>query len=192
MYSDESALLMTAFLSDFTDLYRFERVQFADPVSAVGFPRRSGSGTAFMLQTGISVSAKADEETREGAWQFVRRILAPEYQDCVSEFPVRNDSLRKLAEHDMEHDPDRVNYGIVTMGMMSVSSAAGDIGEPSEEDVGRVMDIIASADHILRDDMTVNEIIAEEAAGYYSGSKTVEETAELVSMRIRLYLTEQA
>ncbi len=192
MYSDESALLMTAYLSDFTDLYRFERAQFADPVSAVGFPRQSGSGTAFMLQTGISVSAKADEKTREGAWQFVKRLLAPDYQNCVSEFPVRNDSLKKLAERDMEHDPKRVNYGIVTMGTMSLSSAVSDIGEPNEEDVQRVMDIIASADCILREDMTVNDIIAEEAAEFYNGSKTAEETAELVRMRIRLYLTEQA
>ncbi|MDE6593018.1 MAG: extracellular solute-binding protein, partial [Oscillospiraceae bacterium] len=192
MFSDESALLMTAYLSDFTDLYRFERVQFADSVSAVGFPRKSGSGTAFVIQTGISVSAKADEKTREGAWQFVRKLLAPEYQDCVSEFPVRNDSLQKLAERDMKHDPDRANYGIVVMGGMALSSAVGDIGEPNEEDVQSVMDIIASADNILREDRTINDILAEEAANYYSGSKTAEETAELIQMRIRLYLTEQA
>ena len=110
----------------------------------------------------------------------------------MSEFPVRNDSLQKLAEKDMEHDPNRVNYGIVTMGMVSVSAGIADIGEPAEEDVKRVMDIIASADNILREDMTVNDILAEEAAGFYSGSKTAEETAELVQMRIRLYLTEQA
>lgn len=191
MYSDESALLMTAYLTDFTDLYRFERAQFADPVRAVGFPRESGSGTAFVIGTGISVSAKADEKTREGAWQFVKKLLAPEYQNCVSEFPVRNDSLQKLAQRDMKHDPDRMNYGIVVMGGMALSSAVGDIGEPTGEDVQRVMDIIASADCILREDMTVNNILAEEAADYYSGSKTAVETAELVRMRIRLYLTEQ-
>lgn len=191
MYAEESSLLMTAYLTDFTDLYRFERVQFADKVTAVGFPCQSGTGTAFALPTGISISAKADKDIQAGAWQFVKRLLSSEYQDMADNFPIRSDSLQKLAERDMTHDPDRINNAIVIMGSMALSASVSDIGEPTREDVDKVMEIINSTDKALRFDQTALDIISEEAAGFYSGNKTAEEAASLIQMRVQLYLTEQ-
>lgn len=191
MYSEESSLLMTAYLTDFTDLYRFERAQFADKVTAVGFPCENGMGTAFVLPSGISISAKADKDIQAGAWQFVKRLLSKEYQDMADGFPVRNDSLQKLAEHDMTHDPDRINNAIVIMGSMALSASVSDIGEPTREDVDKVMEIIETTDKTLRFDQTALDIISEEAAEYYGGSRTAEEAAKLIQMRVQLYLTEQ-
>ena len=182
---------MTAYLTDFTDLYRFERAQFADRVTAVGFPCENGTGTAFVLPSGISISAKADKDIQAGAWQFVKRLLSQEYQDMADGFPVRNDSLQKLAEHDMTHDPDRINNAITIMGSMALSASVSDIGEPTREDVEKVMEIIETTDKTLRFDQTALDIISEEAAEYYGGSRTAEEAARLIQMRVQLYLTEQ-
>ncbi len=121
-------------------------------------------------------------------------MLLPEYQDCADKFPVRNDSLDKYAAAAMKYDPDRINNAIVMMGGMALSSSSNssEIGEPKQEDIDRMNDIIASANGIMSYNSSVLEIITEEAASYFSGSKSPEDAASLIQTRVQLYLDENA
>lgn len=192
MFSDESALLMVCYLTDYSDVYRFEHTNFDDPVTAVGFPCKDRTGTSFVVDSGFSISEKSPN--KEGAWEFVRTMLLPEYQDCADKFPVRNDSLDKYAAAAMKYDPDRINNAIVMMGGMALSSSSNssEIGEPKQEDIDRMNDIIASANGIMSYNSSVLEIITEEAASYFSGSKSPEDAASLIQTRVQLYLDENA
>ncbi len=192
MFSDESALLMVCYLTDYSDVYRFEHTNFDDPVTAVGFPCKDRTGTSFVVDSGFSIAEKSPN--KEGAWEFVRTMLLPEYQDCADKFPVRNDSLDKYAAAAMKYDPDRINNAIVMMGGMALSSSSNssEIGEPKQEDIDRMNDIIASANGIMSYNSSVLEIITEEAASYFSGSKSPEDAAALIQTRVQLYLDENA
>ncbi len=192
MFSDESALLMVCYLTDYSDVYRFEHTNFDAPVTAVGFPCRDRTGTSFVVDSGFSIAEKSPN--KEGAWEFVRTMLLPEYQDCADKFPVRNDSLDKYAAAAMKYDPDRINNAIVMMGGMALSSSSNssEIGEPKQEDIDRMNDIIASANGIMSYNSSVLEIITEEAASYFSGSKSPEDAASLIQTRVQLYLDENA
>lgn len=191
MFSDESALLMVCYLTDYADVYRFEHTNFDDPVTAVGFPCNDRTGTSFVVDSGFSIAEKSPN--KEGAWEFVRTMLLSEYQDCIAQFPVRKDSLDKYAAAAMKHDPDRVNQAIVMMGGMALTSGVGaEIGEPKQEDIDRMNDIIASANGIMSYNGSVLEIITEEAASYFSGSKSAEDAASLIQTRVQLYLDENA
>lgn len=190
MFADESALLMVCYLTDYADVYRFEHTNFDDSVTAVGFPCKDRTGTSFVVDSGFSIAEKSPN--KEGAWEFVRTMLLPEYQDCADQFPVRNDSLDKYAAAAMKYDPDRVNYALVMMGGMALTSGVGDIGEPKQEDIDRMNEIIASANGIMSYNGSVLEIIKEEAASYFSGSKSPEDAAALIQTRVQLYLDENA
>lgn len=190
MFADESALLMTAYLTDYTDIFRFERINFGEPVTAVGFPCEKRIGTSFVVDTAFSVSEKSD--VKQEAWEFIRTLLLPKYQDKCDCFPVRTDSLEKSAVAAMKHDPNRVNDAIVIMGQMALSSGKGDIGEPTQADIDHVNEVIASADGIMSYNASIRDIITEEAETFFSGAKTAEEAAQLIQSRVRLYLEEHS
>ncbi len=190
MFSDGSALLMVAFLTDYADVYSFERCNFDEQVTAVGFPCENRVGNSFAVDSGFSISARS--ENREGAWEFVRTLLLPEYQDLGGNLPARKDSLEKFAQTAMKHDPNRVYNPIVMMGDMALSSGSMDIGEPKQEDIDRFNEIIASANGLMSYNSKIMEIVDEEAATYFSGSKSAEEAAALIQTRVQLYLDENA
>jgi len=188
MFSDESGLLMVAFLTDYTDVFAFERCNFDDKVTAVGFPCENRVGTSFAVDSGFSVSAKS--KNPDGAWAFVRTLLLPEYQDLGDRLPSRRDSMDKYAKTAMTYDPDRVVQPMVTMGDMMVSSGRSDIGEPKQEDIDRFNAIIESANGLMSYNSNIMEIVDEEAATYFNGSKSAREAAELIQTRVTLYLDE--
>ncbi len=190
MFADESALLMTAYLSDYTDIFRFERINFGEPVTAVGFPCENRIGTSFVVDTAFSISEKSD--VKQEAWEFIRTLLLPKYQDKCDCFPVRTDSLEKSAAAAMKHDPNRVNQAIVIMGQMALASGKGDIGEPQKADIDHMNAVIASADGIMSYNASIRDIITEEAETFFSGAKTAEEAAQIIQSRVRLYLEEHS
>lgn len=65
-----------------------------------------------------------------------------------------------------------------------------DIYAARKEDVQAVLDIISSADKKLTWDSQINNIIFEEAGAFFSGSKTVEEVADIVENRVKIYISE--
>lgn len=190
MFSDESALLMVAYLTDYTDIICFEHTQFDAKVTALGFPCTNRIGTSFVVDSGFSVAEKS--ANKEGAWEFVRTLLLPEYQDCIAQFPVRKDSLEKYAASAMKYDPDRVIQPIVMMGGMALSVGVRNIDPMKQVDIDKVNEVIASANGIMSYNENVLEIITEEAAYYFDGSKTAEDVAALIQTRVQLYLDENA
>lgn len=190
MFADESALLMVTYLTDYMDIFSFEHAQFDDPVTAVGFPCKDRIGTSFVVDSGFSIAEKSPN--KEGAWEFVRTLLLPEYQDCIVQFPVRKDSLDKYAASAMKYDPDRIINPLVMMGGMALSSGVAELPALKQEDVDKVNEVIASANGIMSYNSSVLEIITEEAGSYFSGSKSPEDAAALIQTRVQLYLDENA
>ena len=190
MFSDESALLMVAYLTDYTDIICFEHTQFDAKVTAMGFPCTNRIGTSFVVDSGFSIAEKS--ANKEGAWEFVRTLLLPEYQDCADKFPVRKDSLEKYAAYAMKYNPDRVINPMVMMGGMALSVGVSNIDAMKQGDIDKMNDVIASANGIMSYNESVLEIITEEASYYFNGSKTAEEVAALIQTRVQLYLDENA
>ncbi|MBD5146313.1 MAG: hypothetical protein HDT21_10480 [Ruminococcus sp.] len=190
MFSDESALLMVAYLTDYTDIICFEHTQFDAKVTALGFPCTNRIGTSFVVDSGFSVAEKS--ANKEGAWEFVRTLLLPEYQDCADKFPVRKDSLEKYAASAMKYNPDRVINPMVMMGGMALSVGVSNIDAMKQGDIDKMNEVIASANGIMSYNESVLEIITEEAAYYFNGSKTAEDVAALIQTRVQLYLDENA
>lgn len=61
----------------------------------------------------------------------------------------------------------------------------------TQEQYDAVMALIDSTTSFVGYDQNVLSIISDEAAGYFAGSKTVEEASKLIQSRVGLYMQEQ-
>jgi len=60
------------------------------------------------------------------------------------------------------------------------------------EQLDRAVDFIEGVHHFAFDDVTVMDIIHEEAESYFHGQKDVESVVDVIQNRVGLYLREQA
>ncbi len=191
MYADESALLMSVILSCYGDFYCYEHGYFGEETSAVGFPSMSGdAGSAIFLNSGFAISAKSDNS--DGAWQFARTLLLPEYQDQTEDFPVRISSLENKARREMNMSGNDSYSSVITMGDYALSSTkfVSDIGKPSQADIDRIDLLVKSVSRLVRYDDTVRNIVSEEAGAFFAGDRTSKEAAEMIQNRVSTYLAE--
>ncbi|MDO4566774.1 MAG: extracellular solute-binding protein [Oscillospiraceae bacterium] len=158
---------------------------FGAEVSAPGFPSSQGGGNSVVpaLSLGIS-SACAD---KNAAWSFLRGFLLESYQlDVVNGFPISKAALEAKAQRYRDIRPEgkevKADYG--SAGIFTV------IYDP-ERDNAETLSIIDSARSLRAPDKALEEIIMDEAAAYFAGDKSAEETAKTIQSRVSIYLSEQ-
>lgn len=193
MYLDESTLLMMPMISCYGDYFCYEHGYFGEIVTAVGFPSVSGEpGSAIFTNTGFAISAKSKDP--DGAWQFVRTMLLPEFQNETEDFPVRKSALESKAKKEMSLNDDDYYNAMITMGDLSLTSTkfVSQIGKPSQEDIDRINNLVTSVSRQELYNSTIREIVSEEASAYFAGNKSAQQTAEMIQNRVTLYLTENS
>ena len=62
----------------------------------------------------------------------------------------------------------------------------------TQEQLDTAVEFIEGVNHVAFDDVTVMNIIYEEAESYFQGQKDVGKVAEVIQNRVSLYLQEQA
>ncbi|MCH5349418.1 MAG: extracellular solute-binding protein [Oscillospiraceae bacterium] len=193
MYSDGSTLLMVPMISCYGDYFCYERGYFGDTVTTVGFPSVSGEpGSAIFVNSGFAISARSDDP--DGAWQFVRTLLLPEFQNETGDFPVRVSALENKAKKEMNVSDEDSYSPIISMGDWSLSSTKfiSEIGKPAKEDIDRINALVTSVSRLELYNSTIREIVNEEASAYFAGSRSAEQAAELIQNRVKLYLNENS
>lgn len=176
-----------------------------------GLPSASGTGSSFSVYDCMAISAGSKE--KEGAWAFLRTLLLPEgntvrwdesYQlPSVKGFSMNRETLeQQLATeyfHDVETgenylDPDGkpVEYSEFALGV----GYPGDIVlmacllPPNDAQLDRFWRLYNAIDHITGENDDLLSIIVEQAEPYFAGDKTLEETAQLIQNRAKLYVNE--
>lgn len=175
-------------LSTICEVQRFDYF-FDDPV-LIGFPTADGLGNALVPQDSFAISAST--EYRQAVWDFVRSFYLPEfYYEAFSTngsavcFPVNAQALEaKLSNPEI----DIREAGII----LETDRYTITITEPTQRDIDVMSDVIYSINKTSRYDSSISNIINEEAAAYFAGDKTVEETTRLIQSRVQLYLGEQS
>lgn len=146
-------------------------------VEVVGFPTAHG-GKSFaypFLPTGIMTASTHERE----AWQFLRTILMEDFQKqrVHFNFPIRKDVLEKqfdAAIHPVDNDWKQI----------------GESRAPTQEDAVCMKDVLNAIGGMFAHDADIWKIIEEEAAAYFDGKKSVEETAKIIQNRVQMYIWE--
>ena len=61
----------------------------------------------------------------------------------------------------------------------------------TEEMADEIIAFIKSLDHVIRYNVPVNNIIKEEAAQYFAGQKSLDDTARIIQNRVSTYVAER-
>lgn len=180
-YRNETTLLKVITFSSFYDAFCYEYGYFGEGVSWVGVPNGNRTGSVCYASTAYVLSALSDEQTRQGAWEFVRYYLTEEYQNSItSPFPVSKSALEALGA------------AAQSTGGVIWNIAGEDITIPAmtAEQTARITEILTSVNRRAYSDETVEAIIEEETAAFFGGQKTAREAARFIQNRAAIYLSE--
>ena len=61
----------------------------------------------------------------------------------------------------------------------------------TQEQYDHLMELYSAVDSLASVDMSIDAIVREEAASFFNGDKSVQETAALIQSRVSLYVNEQ-
>jgi len=190
MYRTDKVLLMNTYLSNFSAVRRYEKVQFGEPITFVGFPSSNEKGSVF--NPGLKFAVTSKSKNIEGAWEFVRYFMSDEYQSEVYMFPARLDMLNKKAENDMKPQTYEDENGnmVEIENIYYLSSGEINVGYPDEDDIAQTMELINSITAFASFDEKLNSIVQEEAAAFFSGQKTAAAVADLIQNKASIYIAE--
>ena len=186
-------ILTMSEMSDFESIQLYEAM-FGGDVTYKGFPREDGIGNVVYVSSGLGMSKACRD--KDGAWSFLRTLLTEEYQESgdIWSFPTNKAAFDNKLERSMEKETitdEQGNEIEVSSSGIGVDGFFVELYAVTQEQADKIMALIDSADTALVFDDNVMNIVKDEAAAYFVGEKTAEDTAALIQNRVSLYINEQ-
>ena len=135
----------------------------------IGYPGAEGNGMCLTFQQCMSITASAKHP--DAAWQFLRMFLSDDVQKQAGMFsPVRASVYQDLENNAVKNNPD----------------------EATQEEYAEAIAMPYHAGCVMVYDDPAAEIALEEAAAFFAGDQTAEDTASVIQSRVSIYLGEQS
>ena len=193
LYLENTALMRERSIYTFIDYLKAEVEFGTEDLTYPGYP---GVGTILSANTSYAISAQSDKVIRDGAWEFIKTVMLADvnYHDMMPHgFPSTYEAYHKLAEMEMEM------YYVIYPGGYGGSSneftpenlSPGDVpARVTQDTADRVLAFLESANSADTLPAQILEIINEETAGFFAGTKSAEDTADFIQNRVSIYLSE--
>ena len=167
------------------------RTMLQDEYVFAGLPGTEGTGSYFIklsktdagsmidvsMGSDCSLAITAASPNKDAAWRFLRQLLLPGtqqggfYGEIGFGIPVVKDSFEKVLDNSIGDREDPFAF--------------------RQEDADKLRELVYATDKMAREDPMLQEIIQGEAAAYFAGQQSLEDTARLIQSRASLYLAEQ-
>lgn len=156
----------------------------------IGYPIAEGEvGSSFWI-SGPRLAMSSTCSNKEAAWEFIRRLLLPNYKNTddiqkaqAVNLPVNRADYELLKQLDVVkgRTGDRASYSYGTVLKYRKTTA---------EELQRFEDFVQHIDRIDLYDNEIYDIAWAAAAPYFAGDKTLDETVDLIQNRVSLYVNE--
>lgn len=190
-WRDGRTLLQELYINSMRGVNQSTNGSFGEEVTFVGFPTDSGKGSTIGLNYYYAISSKSANQ--EGAWEFLRYYLTQEYQDDLTyQIPTNRSSYQKWLAQGMQKpyyedmDGTKVEYD----DTYYINGEEIVLPVLTQEETDRISAFIESVDKPTYMNQEIQNIIAEEAAAYFAGQKSVKDVADIIQSRVRVYVNE--
>lgn len=201
--SDGKLSLTDAYISVIMDIQLYDKMYQGDFLF-IGYPTADGSnGSMFHGRDTYGIYAKSKQ--KEGAWAFLETLLTEEYQsNLLYGLPSLNSAYDQMLARHMEKQYIRDEEGNLIFD---------EEGNPAEQPLFPLIydDFMAEADIVTEEEAAkltelfhntnkaqsglgtreLMTLILEEAAPYFAGQKTLEESTEVIQGRVSMYVLEK-
>ncbi len=198
-YIDDRTLLSQIYVSSLYNGWIAEQRNFLEEATPVGFPTTEG-GQGSIITTDYSFAISAKSAATEGAWEFVKTFISPEYQNVDEEsmryssgLPVLKEALVKSGEaikqkpYYTDENGNKVEYDETLW--INNEEVVLEVG--TDADVQKWVDFVCSVNQRGSNNYSkAMEIISEEAAAYFSGQKSVDDVAGIIQSRMFVFVNE--
>lgn len=217
-YREDRTLLMLTYNSGFDNNFYISDNFGSVPINYIGFPTSSGNGNALYFNLQFAIGEKSIY--KEEAWDFLKMVFEEEYQkEYVWTFPVIKTAFEEKKQECIDMllgDFEGDDYVDEVMPLLSstyaekslVATPGNVIVEPElpetlptdngvSERTQRFLEFVeenyrmaTTATKLARQEDPMIEVIQSEAAAYFDGAKSLEETCKIIESRVNLYLAE--
>lgn len=197
-------LLSNAYLYNFDEIQLYKEM-FGGEITCIGFPTSDGSaGCALNVSVGLAITGSSDK--KEAAWEFIESYLQNyDVEKNGFGFPSRKADLEKMAEEavKVEYYLDENGNQILDESGEAVTMNSGSgVGYqdgwsytyriPTQEEVDVIMELVNVAKQVSTSNTEILKIINEDAAGFFSGQRTVDDVVKSIQSRVQIYVSENS
>lgn len=167
------------------------RLLYNETPTYIGYPVDAGCGSMAGI-AGIAIGISSTSKNKEEAWNFLSSLLDREFQDNINNgLPLRVSSLEQKLENAMEPEYDANGEKIAKGAMRFEGEDTIYIYEISLEDAETLRTIIRKIEYNSTVDYNLYNILLEEADYLFNDDRNVDDVADIIQNRARIYISEK-
>lgn len=193
MYRENRSLMCDLYIGRIRDCISTIKGMMGEEVTFVGFPTAESNGS-IINQGRYTIAISAKSKHTDGAWQFVRQFLTPEYQtgEQIYDMPVLKsaflDRAREATERPYwEYSDGTIEYYDITW---NVNGEDVVLDLFTQEEVDEICEFIYTVNRTGYYNDDIRNIIVEEAEAFFEGQKSVQEVVDIIQSRAQVFVNE--
>ena len=171
------------------------KVYFGDEVNCIGFPNKDRAGLRCQMYDAVAISTTCAD--KEAAWEFVKFCVSKEregqnYMSGVG-MPTRKDvfeAYMKAVTTTEDYTDEFGNDIFPNNGTYEMGGVTADVKPLTTEEAEQFRDFVDRVAPIEYMDDGIISIVLEEAGGYYSGDKSIDDVCATIQDRVTTYIKE--
>lgn len=170
------------------------KAMFGSDLTFIGYPCEDKKGSYFSLNNKIGIYAKS--EAKEGAWEFIRTLMTKEAQvgdGYMWSNPTNKDAFEMFMKSKTATEKYKDEFGNEiepVEGSWGYDGFEIEMKPLSKDEEQLYRDLVNNTTKVVTYDDSVMNIITEEAANYFNGQKSLDETADIIQNRVTTYVNE--
>ena len=200
-YASNRMLMLDYGMGSFREIYRQEQSLFGEDTKYFGFPDLTGESKP-VIKPNFSIAISSKCKDKEGAFEFIKLVLSPEYQKAIdngvsggSGFPILKSAFNEMAESAKEPYARKDESGNwVTIpaeeDTYTLYGKTQSFKNLPQDRLDYYKSLCTSATQVKYSEDKIINIINEEAAAYFSRQKSVDEVLRIINSRVNIYVRE--
>ena len=213
---ENRALFNNVYFYDFNSYKQTKDGYFGEDITFTGFPVTQASSSGSILNTSSEIAISSKSKHKEGAWEFIKYVINNNiseepvyiwdeskgeqvdtgkvaYVTSSNALPVLKDQLQKLGTQATVPNTyiDADGKEVEQENIYYIGDQEVKISKITQAEVDMLIEYFETVTKMSRYDQSIVDIVNEETALFFDGTKSVDETASIIQSRASIYMSEQ-